>query len=112
MKKTKPITYLYEVEGRELAVTRKHSHTAYPVNGNVGNPTEYFTWSTAIDGEPHLTRLPNRTQAYEEARAKVLGIPYHYDERRSSRCVNVRPWYDIADEMKANYKGRKVTVQS
>jgi hypothetical protein len=101
------ITYLYEVEGRKLAITRHYVGTAYPVNGNVHNPTQYFSWSTTIDGKPHLNLLPSRAQAYEHARAYVLNIPYHYDERRPGRCENVRAFWIVRDEMKANYQGRE-----
>lgn len=99
------ITYYYEIEGRVVTVTRHHAGTAYARNGNVGNPTQYYTWSAAVDGERVTFAEPSRAAAYELARAVVLDIDYSNPERGAG--VNVRPFYSVAAEMKENYR-RKV----
>lgn len=117
-KTTHPITYTYEFNHDEslytFEITRRHLSTAYARNGNVGNPTEYFTWEVRIFG-PFLgedgQRLPGfgyptRTVAYEYARAHILGIDYHHDDG-TTNYRNVRQWNVVENEMRANYKGRK-----
>lgn len=112
MKSTEPITYLYEIDGREVALTRHHSHTAYPRNGNVGNPTVYFHWTCEVDGISVNTGMncPQRAEAYEYARCHIQGlvyIPYRDYGAQRTRTRNVRSYTLVADEMKANYKGRR-----
>ena len=109
-KTTHPISYLYDVNGVEVEVTRYHTGTAYPVNGNVHNPTEYFRWAVKVGGQPHLSMLPSRAEAYEEGRAKVLGIRYWHDPKCSARCINVRPYWTVAAEMSENYRGRRAAA--
>lgn len=106
---THPITYVYDVEGHTIEVTRHHIGTAYARNGNVGNPTEYFRWSSRVDGElPVVYRAVSRAEAYEHARAKVLGVEYRNDDLRR-RYVNVRPYTEVQREMKANYNSRRAS---
>ena len=105
MKTTNPITYVYEIDGHRIEITRRHVGTAYAANGNVHNPTEYFLWDTRIDGEPGLSMRPTRADAYEHARAQALGLRYDNDDLRR-RWVNVRSFRLVQDEMKANYRGR------
>lgn len=129
MKSTNPITYHYEFpdapDGRPrgIAITRRHVGTAYASNGNVGNPTEYFVWDFAIDGgdldgasSEHAplrgTGYRDRTDAYEHARARLLGIPYCFDLERPARCRNVRPWVVVKAEMQANYRRREVLADA
>lgn len=110
-KSTGPITYVYEVEGHEVAVTRRHVGTAYARNGNVGNPTEYFEWEALVDGKRIGVGSWQRAVAYEAARAHILGIDYfhpHPDGPFANRARNVRPYTLVADEMKANYRRRIV----
>lgn len=109
MKTTHPITYRYDFQGHVIEVTRRHVYTAYAANGNVGNPTEYFDWESTVDGERATTAAPSRAVAYEYARAKVLGIPYRCDEGMARRSENVRYWWIVRDEMRANYRGRTTT---
>lgn len=97
-----PITYHYDCEGHAIEVTRVHVGTAYARNGNVGNPTEYFQWESTVDGEWATGTAPTRTVAYEYARAKALGIPYSYDEGMARRSKNVRAFWVVQTEMKAN----------
>jgi hypothetical protein len=106
MNSTQPITYVYEVTGpdgtgHEIAITREHTGTAYARNGNVGNATEYFLWNATLDGEPAAWHEPRRSEAYEVARAKLLGIRYANGPRS---CVNVRAWHRVREEMKASYR--------
>lgn len=109
MKTTHPITYRYEFEGQTIEIERVHYGTAYARNGNVGNPTEYFKWNwRTATAKGHGD---SRSDAYERARAAVLGIGYVYDERRKL-YVNVRPWTLVRDEMKANYRGRTAEVDA
>lgn len=103
-KNTQPITYRYNVEGTGVSITRRHIGEAYPRNGNVGNPTQYFAWEWITD-EGKSGNGSSRADAYERARASVLGIPYIFHEP-TRRYVNVRSYLVVADEMKANYKGR------
>lgn len=104
-KSTDPIAYQYDIEGTGVTIERVHTGTAYARNGNVGNPTEYFRWNwTVATGEKG--NGSSRSDAYERARAAVLGIPYRYDETNPSRCVNVRSWMLVKKEMQANYRGR------
>lgn len=74
-KGTARITYLYEVEGRQVAVWREHVGSAYARNGNVGNATEYFIWHSDVDGESASRGCHSRASAYEHARAQILGVP-------------------------------------
>lgn len=116
-KSTKPITYYYRVEDNTVGITRRHIGTAYARNGNVGNPTEYFLWDWEVanddlgtfthSGRGHATRA----DAYEHARARILGIPYNdpyvggrtpYANQPQRRSVNVRNWLTVQEEMKAN----------
>lgn len=106
MKTTHPITYVYAFLGHVIEITREHVGTAYAMNGNAGNPTEYFTWRSALDGEHVIGTAPTRAVAYEYARAKALGIAYRYDEGVARRCENVRPWTVVQAEMRANYTGK------
>jgi hypothetical protein len=106
-KSTHPITYHYNVDGKDVAITRRHVGQAYARNGNVGNPTEYFVWDVKIDGEPAGAGYRDRSDAYEHARARVLGIPYVFDEIRK-RYVNVRAYTLVRREMQANYVKREV----
>lgn len=68
---TKPYNYLYSYAGHAIEITRRHIGTAYPRNGNVHNPTEYFTWSVSIDGKMHDNYLSTRWEAYESARQHI-----------------------------------------
>ena len=102
------ITYTYEVEGRTVTVVRKHVGGAYPRNGNVHNPTQYYTWESYLDGKLVTAWARTRAVAYEYARAKVQGLKYRPDDRGRGRDLNVRPFTLVADEMKANYRGRVV----
>lgn len=111
-KSTHPITYHYDFEHNgsthDIAITRRHTGTAYARNGNVGNPTEYFRWEAVVNGVTVAgLAFRDRTDAYENARAKVLGIPYRFDLERPARCCNVRSWVVVRDEMKANYRRRE-----
>jgi hypothetical protein len=109
MKSTHPVTYVYDVEGHEVAVTREHVRTAYARNGNVGNPTEYFKWSATVDGESVTSWARTRADAYEYGRAAVLGYAYspgHGDNFRGAK--NVRNFRLVADEMQTNYQRREV----
>ena len=103
MKSTHNITYVYEVDGHTIEITRVHVRTAYARNGNVGNPTQYFKWVAHVDGQS-TNKFDRRADAYEMARARVLGIKYVNNERLH-RYVNVRPWTVVRDEMLANYRG-------
>jgi hypothetical protein len=105
-KSTDPITYRYLFNDHVIEVTREHCGTAYPENGNVHNPTEYFVWNSTLDGESATSWRQTRAVAYEYARAKALGIPYRYDEGVARRSENVRFFTVVADEMKDNYVGR------
>lgn len=106
MKGTKPITYHYDIDGHDVAITRHHVKTAYPMNGNVGNPTEYFVWSVKVDDVSIATNLVNRADGYEEARCSIAGIVYRNDEYRH-RYENVRSFYLVQQEMKANYRSQE-----
>lgn len=101
-----PLSYRYDFEGHEIIVTRQHIGTAYPSNGNVGNPTEYFQWMSTVDGQYATGTAPTRAVAYEYARAKALGIRYRYDEGVARRSENVRHFHTVQQEMKANYRGK------
>lgn len=105
-KTTHPIAYAYTVDGAHVIITRVHIRTAYARNGNVGNPTEYFRWEWAVESGPRGTGS-SRSDAYELARAAVLGIRYVNNDTRKM-WVNVRPWTVVKDEMQANYTGRTV----
>lgn len=113
MKTTHPITYHYSFDHdgvtHDIALTRRHTGTAYARNGNVGNPTEYFRWDATVDGVQVNGGLGfrDRSDAYENARAFVLGIRYANDDNRR-RWVNVRSWVLVRDEMKSNYRSREV----
>lgn len=111
-KSTKPITYVYAVGGHRVEIVRRHVGTAYARNGNVGNPTEYFTWESRLDGEFVTYGEESRAIAYEHARAKALGIPYAYSETRPGPKwnKNVRPYPLVQDEMKVNYQGREASA--
>lgn len=106
-KSTTPITYVYDVDGHTVAVTRRHVGTAYARNGNVGNPSEHFVWDGRVDdnARPAVISSPTRADAYEHARASALGIPYSNDDTRR-RYVNVRVWTVVQKEMRANYRHR------
>lgn len=118
-KSTHPITYAYNIEGAIVLITRVHVGTAYPRNGNVGNPTEYFRWEWSVSSQlmgygkltfPDLKgRGDSRADAYERARAAVLGIPYRTGEYAKD-CVNVRPWTVVKAEMQANYRWQEAKV--
>lgn len=101
-----PITYVYEVEGVEVAISRRHVATAYARNGNVGNPTQYFVWDASVDGATVVSGAPLRSDAYEQARARILGIPYCNDPRRPGRARNVRNYLLVDREMAHNYRRR------
>lgn len=109
-KSTHPITYVYAIDHEgaehEITVTRRHVGTAYARNGNVHNPTEYFTWSAALDGETVGTGYDSRATAYEYARAQLLGIPYYWHPNYPNRARNVRSYVLVQDEMRANYRRR------
>lgn len=114
-KSTHPIAYTYNIDGNVVVIERVHYATAYARNGNVHNPTEYFKWNWRVEmlaggidppTPPMLGHGSTRYDAYERARAAVLGIGYVNDERRK-RYVNVRLWRDVMAEMKANYVGRE-----
>jgi len=107
MKTTAPITYVYRIEhegvAHEVAITRRHTGTAYARNGNVGNPTEYFRWEVAVDGTG-LGTAPNRTEAYEVGRCHIEGVRYL---NRAPRYLNVRHYLLVQNEMKSNYVRRQ-----
>lgn len=97
-----PITYVYEVDGHLIEITRRHTGTAYARNGNVGNPTEYFKWEAKKDGV-YLGMFSKRSDAYEEA----TGHAYcDRDGRVIGRNKQVRYFNLVRDEMQANYRGR------
>jgi hypothetical protein len=100
------ITYRYEVNGHEVTVWRQHVGTAYARNGNAHNPTEYFIWASAVDGEWVLSHMDRRATAYEYARARILGIDYYDHPNHPTRARNVRSWHVVQDEMRANYRGQ------
>lgn len=109
MKSTYPITYFYDFEGHEIAIPRRHVGTAYARNGNVGNPTEYFVWDAKVDGKLDELGCFSRANAYEHARAHILGITYRESDPKNYRPgpkynVNVRPYAVVRDEMKTNSK--------
>lgn len=110
-KSTHPIAYQYDIDGAIVVIERVHIGTAYARNGNVGNPTEYFRWNWKVEMLPRSIKEgahgngSSRADAYERARAVVLGIPYIYDDVRK-RYENVRPWTVVRDEMRSNYRGR------
>lgn len=104
MSKTDPITYHYEIDGRDIAIRRHHMGTAYARNGNTGNPTQYYTWDCYVDGELLCAGERTRADAYETGRARVLGIDYFSPVRGPGR--NVRTWWDVAADMKAHYQRR------
>ena len=107
-KSTHSITYHYDFDGHDIAVTRRHYGTAYAKNGNVGNPTEYFLWDVAIDGEHYLRGCRSRSNAYETGRARILGTPYFdSDGRNVRRDRGIRSFYLVRDEMKANYNRKE-----
>lgn len=103
-KSTDPIAYRYSVEGATVTIERVHIGTAYARNGNVGNPTEYFRWNWNVE-TGKKGNGSSRSDAYERARASVLGIRYVYNDHKKL-WVNVRPWTLVRDEMRANYRGR------
>jgi hypothetical protein len=105
VKTTSDITYRYEIDGNAIEISRRHTGTAYARNGNVHNPTEYFTWEARVNGVEIGRRFSSRADAYENARAKALGIRYVNDDRRH-KYVNVRPFQMVAAEMRAAYRGR------
>jgi hypothetical protein len=114
MKSTHPITYIYDVDGHTIEITRTHVRTAYARNGNVGNPTEYFEWRAYLNGKPVGT-TGQRAEAYEYARAAALGIEYRTTRysggRNGGRVIahgkNERPWTAVREEMQTNYRGRR-----
>lgn len=109
MKTTAPITYLYEFNDHLIKITRSHAGTAYPRNGNVGNATEYFTWSAwTIYGV--ASNCATRASAYEHARAMILGQRYYDHPNFPTRWVNVRNWLEVKREMKANYRSTKAVA--
>lgn len=114
-KSTHSITYAYDIDGAVVLIERVHVGTAYARNGNVHNPTEYFRWNWRIACQPGgIEDGPrgngsSRSDAYERARAKVLGIRYAFDEERH-RYENVRPWTVVKAEMQANYRWREVAA--
>lgn len=84
MKTTHPIRYTYNIDGNVVLIERVHYGTAFARNGNVGNPTEYFKWNWWVETPSNINtpspslrgHADSRTDAYERARAAVLGIPY------------------------------------
>jgi hypothetical protein len=72
------------------------------VNGNVHNPTEYFTWEVRIDGE-YLTAQGTRAVAYEYARARIDGVRYRTSNHNGRGGLNERPWTLVQAEMRDNY---------
>lgn len=109
MSNTNPITYVYVIDGHEVAITRVHVGTAYARNGNVGNPTEYFVWEARVDGVYAVGHCRSRVEAYEYARCGIAGLTYvPIREGRPGKERNIRHYLLVADEMKANYVSRKV----
>ena len=102
---TAPIAYRYVVEGHDVVVSRRHIGAAYARNGNAHNPTEHFVWDAEVDGRSAAHQRPSRSDAYEHARAQVLGIAYANDDVHR-RHVNVRSFVVVQAEMRANYRGR------
>jgi hypothetical protein len=83
-------TYVYEVDGHTIEVTRRHVGTAYARNGNVGNPTEYFTWDVKLDGTLHAAQ-PTRWEAYDSAVCRFDGRPIP-PRRRDSTGAWAKDW--------------------
>lgn len=116
-KSTAPIAYQYSIDGAVAVIERVHVGTAYARNGNVGNPTEYFRWNWTVELLPRSIKSgahgngSSRADAYERARASVLGIPYRTGEY-VHQCENVRPWTDVKAEMQANYVGRALATRT
>lgn len=103
MATTHTITYTYDVDGKLIKLTRRHTGTAYAANGNVGNPTEYFVWDAEVDGRTVAT-AGSRAGAYELA----LGNSIIASDNRTvigGNRARVRNWVKVRDEMKANLVG-------
>jgi hypothetical protein len=100
---TTTIAYRYEIEGDIIILTRRHIGTAYPRNGNVHNPTEYFRWEAMLNEVVIGTHFEKRADAYESAR----GFQYCNDKGRvRGEGKPVRYWHAVKAEMKAALKGR------
>lgn len=108
-KSTHPIVYVYEFEGHILELERVHIGSAYARNGNVSNPTEYFNWTHRVDGAL-IGTTHSRASAYEHARAKVLGIDYYDHPNFPHRARGIRNYILVQQEMRANYRSRKVSA--
>ena len=105
----RPITYVYDVEGHKVEVTRRWVGQAYARNGNVHNPTQYYVWESRVDGKYVVGSCATRSSAYEHARAEVQGVEYYDGSANPSNHRGIRLYWLVADEMKANYQGRKVS---
>lgn len=57
----------YDVEGHTLTVERRYHYTAYPRNGNVGNPTVYYKFWPTFDGQKLGWSCPTLREAFEAA---------------------------------------------
>jgi hypothetical protein len=108
MADTKSITYVYDVEGHTVELTRHHIGTAYARNGNVHNPTEYFKWEARVDGVVVTSYATQRAQAYEYAKASITGTDYRQPDQYGRHGRNERQYRLVAAEMKANYVKRVV----
>lgn len=106
MKPKKNIAYRYDIEGHSVVVDRNHLGTAYARNGNVHNPTEYYTWDSSVDGKTAGSGCATRADAYEYARAAVQGVRFNPGDQRGRGCINVRSFIVVREEMQANYRGR------
>lgn len=82
---TTPITYLYDFDGHAIEVTRRHTGTAV------------------------TSSATQRATAYEYGRANVLGIRYREVDTYGRGGANIRYYNLVAEEMKANYRGRRTT---
>lgn len=102
MASTNAITYVYRVGDKVIEVTRRHVKTAYAKNGNVGNPTEYFVWDAAIDGNVVCT-AGSRSDAYELALGNGVWNGFAYVGSRDK----VRNFRLVKEEMRENYVGKK-----
>lgn len=103
--RTQRRSYLYEIDGHDVTISRLHTGTAYARNGNAHNPTEYFRWDMAIDGEPYLSACRSRTEAYEHARCRIRDLGDYVCTDRRHRYQNVRNVFAVQEEMRQNYRG-------
>ena len=100
------ITRTYEIDGNVITVTRRWVNEAYARNGNVANPTQYYLYYSTLNGENVTDYCKRSADAYEHARAKLLGIDYFPGVGPTDQGArNVRPHWVVTDEMKANYTG-------